>query len=136
MAILFVAALCAIVIMRKSQTAVCIKEICFNVEIARTAEEKLRGLKNREILPKDEGMLFIYSEEKQRNFWMKDVLIPLDIIWINKDKEIVFIEENAQPCKNNCPVVASDKKAKYVLEVKGGICQDIGIRVGDKINIY
>ena len=61
------------------------------------------GLMFRENMDSDRGMLFIFEKEGEYPFWMKNTLIPLDIIWINKDKEVVFISENAQPCEEGKP---------------------------------
>ena len=61
-------------------------------------------------------------------------LIPLDIIWINENGEIIFIKENAQSCKDYfCPSISPDKKAKYVLEINGGIAKEIGLAIGDEV---
>lgn len=66
---------------------------------------------------------------------MKNVSIPLDIIWINKDKEIVFIEENILPSnEDKYQVVYPDRKAMFVLELNAGIADEIGLRVGDKLD--
>ncbi len=116
------------------QGKVCFKNNCFEVELAATNEEQAIGLMFRKSLDKNKGMLFVFSGEGEYTFWMKDTFIPLDIIWINENKEIVFISENAQPCKeDSCPSIAPDKKAKYVLEINGGISKEIGLKVGDRL---
>ena len=86
----------------------------------------------------NEAMLFVFPEEGEYPFWMKNTLIPLDIIWINQEKEVVFIGENLQPCKEEyfCPLVRPDKNAKYVLEVNKGIVEKIGLEVGDKMLLF
>ncbi|PJC82720.1 hypothetical protein CO006_02210 [Candidatus Roizmanbacteria bacterium CG_4_8_14_3_um_filter_35_14] len=121
----------------EKQNQVCFKNYCFNVELAKTAEEMKNGLMFRENMDSDRGMLFIFEKEGEYPFWMKNTLIPLDIIWINKDKEVVFISENAQPCEEGkpCLSVNPDKDAEYVLEVNGGTAEKIGLKVGDKITI-
>jgi uncharacterized membrane protein (UPF0127 family) len=63
----------------------------YEVEIARTEEEKEQGLSNIEYLPDDEGMLFIYDEPQEVGFWMKDTLIPLDIIFIDDEEEVISV---------------------------------------------
>jgi uncharacterized membrane protein (UPF0127 family) len=79
-------------------------------------------------------MLFIINEEGIYPFWMKNTLIPLDIIWINKDKEVVFIKKDFQPCTEICESITPDKKAKYVLEINGSLADKNNIKVGDKVD--
>ena len=120
----------------KKEGEVCFKNNCFKVELAVTPEEQEQGLMFRKNLNQDEGMLFVFKEEGEHPFWMKDTLIPLDIIWINQNKKVVFISENTQPCsENNCNSINPDKKAQYVLELKGGRVRDIGLKIGDKMDI-
>ncbi|HIH36825.1 MAG TPA: DUF192 domain-containing protein [Methanocellales archaeon] len=109
------------------------KDNCFYVELAATPDDRTLGLMFREHLDPDKGMLFIFEEEGVRPFWMKNTLTPLDIIWISEDQEVVFISKNTQPCKTDiCPGINPGKKAKYVLELNGGISDKIGLSVGDK----
>lgn len=110
------------------------KDHCFYVELAQTADEKTRGLMFREHLNPDRGMFFIFEDEGEYSFWMKNTLIPLDIIWINKNKEAVFISRDTQPCKTEpCPTINPGIKAKYVLELNGGTAEKIGLTVGDRL---
>jgi hypothetical protein len=123
-----------IIFRKEKQNQVCFKNNCFLVELARTSEERNRGLMFREKLEQNRGMLFIFEEESIYFFWMKNTLIPLDIIWINKNREVVLINENTQPCQENlCPSINPEKAAKYVLEIKAGISQKINLRVGDTL---
>lgn len=115
-------------------TEVCFQNNCFDVELAVTAQEQARGLMYRDSLDKDSGMLFIYPEEKQRSFWMKNTLIPLDIIWIDKDYKVVYINKNAQPCgEGDCPSINPEVTAKYVLELNAGTAEQIGLAVGSQL---
>jgi hypothetical protein len=117
------------------QPRVCINDHCFQVELAKTPEERARGLMFKKHLDDDGGMLFLFEEENVYPFWMKNTFIPLDILWINSNKEIVFIYKNAQPCITEpCPVIYPGKKAKYVLELHGGISDTIGLIEGDKVS--
>lgn len=101
-----------------------------------TPEERSNGLMFRESLDLKKGILFVFKEEGRHAFWMKNTLISLDIIWVNENKEIVFINENTPPCKvQPCPIIEPAENAKYVLEINGGISKKIGLIVGDKINI-
>lgn len=118
-------------------SSVCLKNNCFNVQIAETFWEQRHGLMFVKHLPADEGMLFVYDNEGIFSFWMKNTLIPLDIIWINSEKEVVFISENTQPCQSEseCFIIDPGKKAQYVLEINGGLVEKIGLRVGDKVSV-
>lgn len=120
----------------ETQGQVCLKHYCFDVELAVTSEQRTHGLKFRRSMDFKKGMLFIFENQEKHGFWMKDTLIALDIIWINQNKEVVFISENAQPCRQNtCPIIKPSQNAKYVLEINGGISREIGLVVGDKISI-
>jgi uncharacterized membrane protein (UPF0127 family) len=88
----------------------------------------------REDLDPNRGMLFIFEEEGVYPFWMKNTLIPLDIIWIDKSKTVVFISKNTLPCEQEpCPTINPRKKAKYVLELCGGTADRIGLKAGDRL---
>jgi len=117
--------------------AVCFDRHCFLAELVEDKEERERGLMFKKNLDLDKGMLFIFEEEGEYPFWMKNTLIPLDIIWINENKEVVFISENTQPCEeeNYCFSVNPNKKAKYVLEINAGLAEEIGLEIGDKMNL-
>jgi uncharacterized membrane protein (UPF0127 family) len=115
---------------------VCIKNSCFSVEIAATQSQRQYGLMDREHLDPDRGMLFVFENEGNHRFWMKNTLIPLDIIWVNSSQDIVHIERNAQPCTSGyCPSFDPGKNASYVLEINGGLSEKYSINVGDKANI-
>jgi uncharacterized membrane protein (UPF0127 family) len=120
----------------KKQNKACFRNYCFEIELAITPAEMSRGLMFREKLDYNKGMLFVFGEEGKYRFWMKNTLIPLDIIWINKNGEVVFVSENALPCKDSfCPSIEPTQDAKYVLEVNGGTVGKIGLGRGDKMNI-
>lgn len=120
---------------QKNITEVCFRDRCFKVEVAKTQEQMERGLMFIDNLEKDRGMLFVFSEEGSYPFWMKNTLIPLDIIWINKNKKVIFIKENAQPCTDICDLIEPKQKAKYVLEINGGLAREINARIGEKVTI-
>jgi uncharacterized membrane protein (UPF0127 family) len=107
---------------------------CFFVELAKNDAERETGLMYRTEMPKDHGMLFIFDKEGIYSFWMKNTLIPLDMIWIDGNNKVVFVNQNSQPCKtSNCPSTNPNVKAKYVLEINAGISKEMGIKAGDKI---
>ena len=115
---------------------VCIEENCFFVEIALTPEEKAKGLMFRSFLEENKGMLFVYDEEKIYNFWMKNTLIPLDIIWINSNKEIVHIEHKALPCNEEWKSLVPSTNAQFVFEINGGMAEKLNINLGDEVKFY
>ena len=107
-----------------------------NVEIADDDRERSQGLMFREMLQDDHGMLFVYPDEKFRAFWMKNTLIPLDMIFINAHQEIVDIH-TAYPCKEQepCQPYGSEDKAQYILEVNAGFAEKNNLKTGDSVNI-
>lgn len=118
---------------RNKTSLVCIKNNCFSVEVADSPSERGKGLMGRTSLEAGKGMLFVFETEGEYVFWMKNTLIPLDMIWIDEGGRIVFIKESAQPCKTDlCESFGPDKKAKYVLEINGGMNEKLGIKIGDQ----
>jgi len=115
-------------------SSVCFKNKCFDVELVITSAERSRGLMNRDDLRDNEGMLFIYDREGEYNFWMKNTLISLDIIWIDSNYEVVYIEHSAQPCGITCDSISPGVKAMYVLEINGGISKEVGLNVGERLS--
>ena len=113
---------------------VCFGAKCFYVELAVTSEERSRGLMFREHLDPDKGMLFIYNDEGVRYFWMKNTLIPLDMVWINGNGEVISISKDVQPCEiSPCPLISPEQKVQYVLELNAGSSDKIGLAIGDKV---
>lgn len=113
---------------------ICLKEQCLNIEVARTDIERARGLQDRESLGDDYGMLFVFESQGMYNFWMKDTLVPLDMIWIDKDHKIVDIKSDVPPCKSDpCEIFVPAAEAQYVLETKAGLSKVVGFNVGDEL---
>jgi len=107
----------------------------FQARVARTIDQQRRGLMNEAYLPKDAAMLFVFHNVGRHPFWMKNTLIPLDIIWINKNKKIVYIKEDFLPCRSEqCPDENPDVDALYVLEVNAGTAKKLKIQIGDKVD--
>ena len=106
------------------------------VEIADTPEKRQVGLMFREKLEKNSGVLFVFEEEQYVNFWMKNMKIPLDIIFISENGTINEIKEDVQPClEEPCALYPSTFPVKYVLEVNSGFCRLNNVKVGDRIKI-
>ena len=102
-----------------------------SVEIVSTEAAIERGLMYRQHLPPDDGMLFLMRENRIWSFWMRNTLIPLDIIFITKDMTIAGIAENAEPRTETLREV--DKPSLYVLEVNGGFSAAHKITEGTKV---
>ena len=103
------------------------------VQIAKTDKELEQGLQYRDSLPKDQGMLFVFPQDVQANFWMKNTLIPLDIIWITENKKVVHIEKNVPPClQEQCPTYGPTDFVRYVLEANAGFADANDIVVGNQ----
>ena len=121
---------------RQERGQVCFKGSCFSVELARTAAEQARGLMFRKEMGQGQGLLFVFNQEKELPFWMKNTLIPLDIVWIDQEQRVVFVEEMAQPClQDPCPFIDPQAEARYVWEIPGGRVQTIGLEVGDQLEL-
>lgn len=113
---------------------VCFKNVCVSAETASTPEEKQRGLMFRKNLGELSGMFFVNQREGLYPFWMKNTLIPLDIIWISKDRLVVFIAKNAQPCLKICDAIKPTYPAQYILEVNAGFVEKYQIKVGQRLD--
>lgn len=107
------------------------RKIDLNVEIADTPETRTIGLMFRKEMPADSGMLFLFDREEPRTFWMKNTLIPLDMIFIRRDGTIVNIAEKAVP-HDETPV-PSTGPAIAVLEINGGAAARLGLKAGDVV---
>jgi uncharacterized membrane protein (UPF0127 family) len=108
-----------------------IKSGVWQVKIVVSEEAKKLGLSNRTILHPNNGMLFVFDRIDTQNFWMKDMLIPIDMIFFDDNWEIVLIEENISP--NTFPkTFGGSVKSKYVLEVNALEAVSAGLKVGDR----
>ena len=110
----------------------------FSVEIADDDATRAQGLMFVDEMADDHGMLFIFPNERPRSFWMKNTRIPLDIIYLNRDFEVVSISADTPPCRSRnrrCPSYPSDGPAQYVLEINGGLAAELGLAPGDRIQV-
>ncbi|TVQ27978.1 MAG: DUF192 domain-containing protein [Wenzhouxiangella sp.] len=106
------------------------------VEIADTDETRARGMMFRDELGENRGMLFIFSRDEPRSFWMRNTRIPLDIIYIDSQWQVVSIVHNARPCRaRQCPSYPSTGPARYVLEVNAGHARRLGLQAGDSVTV-
>lgn len=110
-----------------------------SVALADSRDERVKGLQGVSVLRSYEGMWFVFSDEEVRQFWMKDMQIPLDIVFVDADFRVATFVENAPACftvdpeQTNCTHYSSVELAQYVLELKAGSVKDYGIQAGDTI---
>jgi hypothetical protein len=111
-----------------------INDQVIKVIIRDDSQEREKGLMNVPFLADGQGMFFIHERESVLSYWMKNMLIPIDIIFIDKNFQIIKIYHHVPVCTEDpCPSYWSDSKVKYGLEVPAGYCERIGIKVGDKV---
>ncbi len=137
-AILLVVAILATYVMFQSPKPIqiVISGVTLTVEIAKTPEDRQKGLSDRDSMAPDHGMLFVFDHEAAWAFWMKDMRFPLDIIWFNSDRHAVFIKENLQPCTpQDCPAYSPPMNAMYVLEVNAGFVHAHNTTLGETFTL-
>lgn len=113
----------------------CVKDkVCYDVKVAKTDEERMKGLMFVKEMPKNEGMLFDFSMYDSKNIamWMKNTYIPLDMLFIGCNGSIVDFVENTVPF--SLDTIKSDKDFCFVLEVNGGEVKSRGLKIGDKFD--
>lgn len=102
-----------------------------SVEVADTPAKQARGYMFRKSVPEGEGMIFLMAEYDIHSFWMKNCLVPLDIIWLDEDWRVVHVAESVPPCEGDvCPPVVPMHKSRYVLEVAAGTSGGLGLARG------
>lgn len=106
-------------------------QVRFNVEIADDRQERAQGLMFREVLPKSSGMLFLYDRPQALSFWMRNTLIPLDLLFIDTTGVVRHIHHEAQPL-DETPIPGSGREIA-VLEINGGMAKALGIAVGAEV---
>ncbi|HZT31413.1 MAG TPA: DUF192 domain-containing protein [Bryobacteraceae bacterium] len=105
-------------------------------EVMIKAFDMQRGMMFRDALPRGQGMLFVHEKSGPYAYWMYQVKIPLDIIWMDANRRIVEISANTPPCQTKaslCPTYGGHQNALFVLELGGGEAQRYGLRVGDTL---
>lgn len=110
-----------------------IKNTDYKLEVAKTLSQKSAGLSNRKSLCSNCGMIFVFSKNGIQPFWMKDTLIPLDMIWLNSDGQVTDII-NANET-NSSKILQNTQPAKYVIELNLNETQKINLKIGDMIDL-
>lgn len=101
-------------------------------QVADDEIERIKGLSGVKEIADNESMLFIFDMESKHGIWMKEMLVPIDIVWVSAEKKVLHIENNVSP-SSYPKVYFPDKKSKYVIELKAGTAQRIKLNLGDKI---
>ena len=114
---------------------VVIGETKLNVQVADSESERERGLSGKSSLNPGTGLLFVFDETGAHGIWMKDMLFPIDIIWIADNMQVIHLEENVSP--DSFPTVfRSERFARFVLEVPAGFISEEGIKSGDLLTVF
>jgi uncharacterized membrane protein (UPF0127 family) len=114
--------------------AITLENRCIELEVAETPEQHITGLSGRQDMSDYQGMWFVFSEEDTNCMWMKDMNFPLDIVWLDSDKQIVHMESAVAPDsfpENFC----SPEPSRYVIELKAGVAKRSGLEIGQKLNL-
>ena len=119
-----------------ADTTVKLKGHEFHVEQADDAASQQRGLMFRESMPDDHGMLFNFSDEQVRTFWMKNCRMPLDILYFDANYKLVSVQQRVPACRSDpCPTYPSEGPSKYVLELNAGTADKLGVKPGDALTV-
>lgn len=105
-----------------------------DVEVAATHDSRTRGLMWRTKLEEGKGMLFIFGEDEVHSFWMRNTLIPLDMLFVAHDGRVVGVAENAVP--RTLTSRGAQEPSRYVLEVPGGWVAKIGLKAGSRLELH
>jgi uncharacterized protein len=112
-----------------------LEEFVFTVEVPLSSEGFAQGLMNRERMDSDKGMLFAYENMQPLTFWMKNTLLPLDMLFID-EKFVIRTIHHAVPCvEEPCALYESGVSVQYVLEINGNITKENNINIGDSVEI-
>lgn len=101
----------------------------FTARIAKTDSERIKGLSGTDYLPKDKAMLFVFEEDARHGIWMKDMKIPIDVVWLDRDRRVIYIARDVLP-ESYPEVYRPNIAARYVIELAAGTVKDKVIRIG------
>ncbi len=107
-------------------------------DLALTQDEQIKGLAVRNYMNESEGMLFVFQHPSRQSFWMKDMKFPIDIIWLDANRSVVYIVPNLEPCpsRGNCPGYVPDRDSLYVLETSAGFSHRHNVTVGTQTDFH
>ncbi len=109
--------------------------VAVHARVAHTPQQRRQGLMEVEDLPDGVGMLFVFPEDGERGFWMKNTRVPLDIAWVASDGRVVAVAQ-MEPCEEDpCPTYRPGRTHRYALEVRRGWLGEIGVDVGARMDV-
>ena len=110
----------------------------FRAEVVTSKFDMSRGMMFRDTLAPDRAMLFVHGEPSKYPYWMYQVRIPLDLIWLDQNRLITEIVPNAEPCKSEsavkCPQIGGNRRALFVLELNAGMAEKHKLKLGDRLD--
>lgn len=121
-----------------SGPAVELKGHRFDVELATDDATRTKGLMFRDSMPADHGMLFLFEQPQELQFWMKNCHMPLDILYFDEKYKLVSVQQRVPPCRSGgdgCPTYPSNGRAQYVLELNAGVADKLGVKPGDELKV-
>lgn len=105
----------------------------YRLAVADDDISRQKGLSGVTELGKNEGLLMVFDTDEKHGIWMKDMLIPIDILWLDSNKKVIYIVQDAQPELSTSEVFAPNKPARYVIELASGSAKQHSVRVGHEI---
>ena len=117
------------------QVNVTLNGVVLRADISANNEQRTKGLSVKDSLAENEAMLFVFGNEGEHTFWMKNMKFPIDIIWINSNKTVVHIEHSLHPCDSElfCPTYHPGEGSLYVLETVGGFAEKHDVVQGAQV---
>lgn len=132
-AILVAVAVSYIVTAFQPRTEVVVGSQPYRLIVADDDTSRVKGLSGVEELKKDDGLLMVFDEDDLHGIWMKDMLVPLDIIWLDANKKVIYIVQDAKPELSTDTIFTPRKPARYVVELPSGSVRQHGVRVGHEV---
>ena len=123
--------------LNKNTPSITINNKTFSVDVAKTDDQRAKGLSVYDKLPLEKGMIFIFDTKGHYAFWMEGMKFPIDIIYIRENK-IVDIFKNVSPKKSQnetLPIIKSSESADAILEINAGLCQKYNFKINDFVTI-
>lgn len=118
-----------------AQNTACVKlgSGCFKLERLEDNPKRLKGLSDRDSLPQDHGLLFVFDDIREQCMWMKDMKFSIDMVWLDEQKKIVKIEDKVSP--ETYPKAFCADNTKYVIELNAGVAGQAGLKIGDRLQL-